>query len=435
MNKPRPVKVLHVLHSLGMGGAETWLMELLRHWSKTGTVEIHFLATGGVPGVFDQEVKQLGGKVHYLRYGRDNLPNFVRAFRNLLAEESYDAIHDHGDLTSGWHFLWGVGLLPPVRVAHIHNAVMHLNVNYGVSTSRVLTAKLGRLLVRRLATHICGTSAQSLCDYGFTVRAKGPKVSVVHCGFDLDKFNSARQPDRDSVLREFGFPADARVVLFAGRLDRHSELGHPQNSKNSWLALLSARAAVDSDPRIRLLMAGAGDEQRSELQRNIETWSMSAHLRLIGVRADMGRLMRSADVLLFPSVDEGLGMVAVEAQAAGTAVLASDTIPAEAIVIPELFTREKLSSSPEQWSRTLLRLTNAARPSIEECRKAFCASAFTIGHSAKSLEAIYRQSETKRRGSSTDQSLGQSMEFPEGEHPAGHHPRNGRTILAKWIGN
>jgi glycosyltransferase EpsF len=390
MSAPRPLKVLQVLHSLSMGGAETWLMELMRHWSKSGAVQMHFLATGGVRGAFDDEVVALGGRIHYLRYGRAHMASFLPAYRRLLRRERYDAVHDHADYASGWHFLLGAGVLPPVRVAHVHNPPLHLHSNYAVSPLRKAIAGAGRGLVLGLATHVCGTSAKALADYGFDPGLARPKVSVLHCGFDVGAFNGPRDPDRRSVLAEFDFPADAKVALFAGRLDRDFELGHPRNHKNSWLAALIARAAAERDPRFHLLMAGAGDDQRAELERRIDAWGLPDRLRLVGVRQDIGRLMRASDALLFPSAEEGLGMVAVEAQAAATPVLASTAIPGEAIVVPSLFEALGLEAAPEQWAERLLAVMNAPRPDATAVRAALETSDFSIVNSARRLEAVYR---------------------------------------------
>src|ERR1700751_4931968 len=149
------VKVLQVVDTLGMGGAETWLMEVLRLWSRTGAGKMDFLATSGNPGIFDDEARRLGAQVHYIRYGRTHLASFAAEFRRLLHTENYDAIHDHQDYASGWHFLIGDGLLPEVRVTHVHNPWLHIEANYAVGPLRMLTAKAGKHLVKRYATHIC----------------------------------------------------------------------------------------------------------------------------------------------------------------------------------------------------------------------------------------------------------------------------------------
>ena len=385
----RPLKVLHIIHSFGVGGAETWLMELLRLWSKTGNRRIDFLATSGNRGVFDDEARQLGADIYYVRYDRDHLARFAREFRRILREGQYDALHDHSDYASGWHFLIGSGALPAVRVAHVHNPWSHIEANYAVSLSRKFATTVGKWLVHILATHVCGTSGEILRQYGFYSReSHRPAVSVTHCGFDIRKFNAPREHDRQSVLDEFGWPTDSKLVLFAGRLDRALEFDHPQNHKNSWLALNVMRAAFEKDSSVRLLMAGAG-ASRTELDLHVRRWGLQQQLRLIGVRNDIPRLMRAADVLFFPSRQEGLGMVAVEAQAACLPVLASTAVPRECVVIPELYEALPLREPIELWANALLRTMAKPRPSLEFCRRALESSPFSILNSARYLEEIY----------------------------------------------
>jgi glycosyltransferase EpsF len=378
--------------ALGMGGAETWLMEVLRLWSRTGAGRLDFLITNGDRGIFDDEAVRLGARIHYLRYGRAHLAQFVTGFRRILAEGQYDAIHDHSDYASGWHFLMGAGRLPPVRVTHVHNPWLHIAANYAVSPSRRLSTAVGKRLVHALASHVCGTSEDALNKYGFLVGSRSPAVSVLHCGFDVSRFNAPRDADRRSVLQEFGWPETSRIVLFAGRLDRALELDHPQNHKNSWLAVNVVRAAASRDPEVRFLMAGAGDDERAAIERHVQEWGLSGRIRLLGVRSDIPRLMRGADLLFFPSRQEGLGMVAVEAQAACLPVLASSAVPRECVVIPDLYDAVPLTDPIEVWADRLLQRMAKSRPSLDVCRRACESSPFSIADSARRLQEMYTSS-------------------------------------------
>jgi glycosyltransferase EpsF len=390
MKNKRPIRVLQIIDSLGMGGAETWLMELLRLWSKTGCCRMDFLATSGNPGIFDEEARQLGAQIHYVRYRRADLPRFAKEFRRMLREGQYDAVHDHQDYASGWHFLMGAGVLPAVRVTHVHNPWLHIEANYAIDPLRRLTATTGKHLVHHLATHVCGTSQEILRRYGFDpMQPTQPAVSAVHCGFDVGKFNKSRESDRTSVLREFYWPEDSQLVLFVGRLDRALEFDHPQNHKNSWFAVNVVQAAVERQPSVRFLMAGAGDRSRHELESHIEQWGLKDKLCLIGIRNDIPRLMRAADVLFFPSRQEGLGMAAVEAQAACLPVLASTAVPSECVVIPELYCALPLSEPIDKWADTLIETMTKPRLAQEVCLRAFESSAFSIVNSARRLNEIY----------------------------------------------
>jgi glycosyltransferase involved in cell wall biosynthesis len=385
-----PIRALQVIDALGMGGAETWLMELLRYWSNSGTVQMDFLLTSGNSGIFDEEARRLGAKLHYVKYGQSNIAGFARRFRRILGGGRYDAIHDHQNYASGWHFLMSWGVLPRVRVTHVHNSWSHMKANYAVGLRRNLVGLTGKHLVQMLATHVCATSREALDESGFIATQRhGPDVSVVHCGIAVDDFNASVEQDRESVRQEFQWAPDAKIVLFVGRLDRALDIEHPKNHKNSWLAVNIVRSAITSDLSVRLLMAGAGDEARRDIERHIAQWGLADKLRLIGVRRDVGRLMRAADILLFPSRQEGLGMVAVEAQAAGLPVLASDAIPRECIVVPQLYRVLSLAMPIDCWAAALLEAMNKPRPPLQECRAALENSAFSIAASARRLEEIY----------------------------------------------
>jgi glycosyltransferase involved in cell wall biosynthesis len=135
-------------------------------------------------------------------------------------------------------------------------------------------------------------------------------------------------------------------------------------------------------------MAGAG-ESRQALQDSVSAWGLASELRLVGIRADVPALMRAADVLLFPSTQEGLGMVAVEAQATGLPVLTSTAVPREAIVIPELVKALPVSEPVNHWADVLMQIMSAPRMPAEVYRSAMHASAFSITNSSRSLLRIY----------------------------------------------
>ncbi|MFP5208350.1 MAG: glycosyltransferase [Acidobacteriota bacterium] len=372
-----------------MGGAETWLMEVLRRWAASGTGQMDFLLTGGRPEIFDDEARRLGARLHYVRYCRAQLSTFVPEYRSLLRRGNYDAIHDHADYAAGWRLAMGAGMLPPVRVVHIHNPWLHISANYAVNPRRRVATKGGKALTKALASDVCGTSEEILCRYGFTPTKSGhPRVSVLHCGFNIDRFNAPREKDRVRVLAELGWAADTKLVLFAGRLDRALEMNHPQNHKNSWLALNIVRTAAARDSSVRLLMAGDGPS-REALIRAVHEWGMADKLRIPGIRQDMPALMRAADVLLFPSAQEGLGMAAVEAQAAGLPVLASTAVPHEAIVIPSIYEVLPLSTAVETWVDKLLEIMDRPRPNRKACRAVVEASDFSISRSAARLKMLY----------------------------------------------
>ena len=390
MKDEHPIRALQVVDTLGMGGAETWLMEVLRLWSKTGACQLDFLVTSGQRGIFDDEAVKLGAKIHYVPYARAHLPRFVQEFRRLLRKGRYDAIHDHQDYTSGWHFLMGTGSLPPVRVTHVHNPAYQIRNNYGVTLGRRVTSQVGKALVARYASHIAGTSRQVISEYGFNARVfrRIPKAAL-HCGFDPARFLVDRETARTAICQAFGWPQDARIALFAGRIDQSPDPDHPQSHKNAAYAVSVAIAAAKRDERVCLLLAGAPSPAVLTLEQRIAEAGLARRIVFVGIRRDIERLMVASDVLLFPSRGEGLGMVAVEAQAAGLPVLASTNVPREAVVVPELVRFQTLDAGAEVWKDDLLDMLNN-RPHVADANERMAASPFAIAHSARALEELYR---------------------------------------------
>ena len=357
----RPVKVLQVVDTLGMGGAETWLLEVLRLWSRSGAGQLDFLITSGQRGLFDEEARQLGAKIYYVRYARTQLLRFANEFRRIVRDGKYHAIHDHQDFTSGWHFLMGAGIMPSIRITHVHNPAYQIRNNYGVTFGRRLTARIGRALVARYSTHITGTSRQALTEYGFDAPRfrKVPKVAL-HCGFDPARFLADADLAKETVCREFRWPEDSRIILFAGRIDQSPDVGHPQNHKNSGFAVSVAIECMRRDARARLLSPGHPALRFRFLKQRIAAAGFSGLVEFSGIRQDIARLMLASDVLLFPSRGEGLGMVAVEAQAAGLPVLASTAVPRECVVVTGARGFPEIGSRAAQWADDLLQL--AAQP-------------------------------------------------------------------------
>lgn len=386
----KPLRVLQIVGSLGVGGAETWLMELLRIWKSSGVIECEIVVTSGKIGVFDGEAGELGACLHYLEFGKTEVLKFARGIRKIIRQGRFDVIHSHAGYAAGWHFLMGLGLLPPTRVVHIHNPWNVYQAHYTASARRHLVSVAGKRLVTSLATHVCGTSSEVLCDYGFRRRGFGnPDIQTLHCGFNIEKFNAPREVDRAQVLGEFNWPLDSKIVLYVGRFDKYLEYRHPQNQKNTWLAFNILREAVLRDQRFRVIVAGDGPS-RGALTEAISEWGLSEKFRLLGIRDDIPRLMRASDALLFPSTKEGLGMVAVEAQAASLPVLASDAVPQEAIVIPKIYRALPVGARIECWVDQLFSMVDRPRLHPMVCRRAFENSDFSIKNSSRKLEAVYR---------------------------------------------
>jgi len=101
------------------------------------------------------------------------------------------------------------------------------------------------------------------------------------------------------------------------------------------------------------VFVGAGGEADNVL-RKAKDYGIEDRVKLLGFRNDIPQIMQQADLFVFPRVEyprEGLGLVVVEAQAAGLPMLLSYGIVEDAVVIPSLVKFIKLDNNPEEWAR------------------------------------------------------------------------------------
>jgi glycosyltransferase involved in cell wall biosynthesis len=386
----RELRILYIFSTLGVGGAETWLMALLRYIDRIKgelpfQIRIDICLTSGKKGVFDEEAASRGANLFYPHFSRSSLMTFINQFRFILSSGCYDVIHDHQDYIAGIHFLIGIGHLPLIRISHIHNPLLHLE-SYSRSYLRKITANVGKYLLSKLATHILGTSSQIVAEYGFNEHSfRNIKRGAVHCGFDVIRFKGSSHKNYHHVLcEEFGWDDEVKIILFVGRLN--SSL----NQKNPGFALEVVKACIDKNLDIRFLMAGDGADEIVEFQAKINKWDLQKSIRILGSRSDIPQLMLGSNLLLFPSFAEGLGMVAVEAQAAGLRVLASDAVPRECEVVSGMVVFKFLDDDLVSWANEALRLLGLPKPSLQICNDAIRSSPFSIESSTASLLTIYR---------------------------------------------
>ncbi|MUL38116.1 glycosyltransferase family 4 protein [Gloeocapsopsis dulcis] len=143
-------------------------------------------------------------------------------------------------------------------------------------------------------------------------------IKVVYNGIDLERF--VMRGDRDITRRALGIPADAFVVLYAGRITR------PKNLE----MLIAAFARLGLEPdQARLLITGAtysssyshvaGDMYQQELIDLCQTLGISDRVHWLGKRSDVPEIFRAADVSVLPSIlPETFGRVIAESMACGT---------------------------------------------------------------------------------------------------------------------
>jgi glycosyltransferase involved in cell wall biosynthesis len=367
------IKVLHFVAGMDYGGIESWLMHVLRHIDRKA-FQMDFCTTAPEPGAYAPEIESLGGKIVPCPLSKSRPMEFGRRFRSILAKGQYEIVHSHAYLFSGFVVRLAYQAGVRCRIAHSHSVAD----GKASSLPRALYRGVMKHWVQKYATQGLAASedsAQAL--FGKDWRAD-PRYRVLHCGIELACF---RQPvDPSQVRQELGLSQGVPVIGHVGRFVA---------AKNHRFLLDVAREVIRIRPQVQFLLVGDGP-LRPEIQAHSANLGIDRNVVFAGQRSDVPRLMLGAmDAFLLPSQWEGLGMVLLEAQAAGLCSVASDAIPAEVRALPSRITSLPLALGAERWAATLIQALGQERLPSARALEVLAGTDFSIEKSCSSLTHLY----------------------------------------------
>ena len=356
-----PIRVLQVVTHMERGGLESTLMNYYRHIDQE-RVQFDFLVHRQERAAFDDEIESLGGKLYRLPRLVPWSEGYLAALNHFFDEHpEYKIVHVHQDCLSSVILRAAAQHNIPVRIAHSHNANQDKNLKYPIK----LWYKRS---IPKYTTNLfaCGKDAG---DWMFG----GAPYQIINNAIDATAY-SFNPKKRIEMRHQLGL-ADKLIIGHVGRFN-------PQ--KNHPFLLDIFAALLKKEPNAVLLLVGGGEDML-KIQAKAHALGIAEHVRFLGVRGDVADLMQAMDVFVFPSLYEGLGIVLIEAQAAGLPCVVSDTIPREAY-LTDLVTAEKLSSSVEAWAEKILE--KRAVPRIDR-RAEIAAHGFDITTEAVKLQEFY----------------------------------------------
>ncbi|MEJ3743287.1 D-inositol-3-phosphate glycosyltransferase [Actinomycetes bacterium KLBMP 9797] len=392
------------------GGMNVYVVEVARRLAAAGVeVEIFTRATSsGLP--LNVEMSP-GVRVRHIISGpfeglaKEDLPAQMCAFTNgvLRAEAAhapgyYDMIHSHYWLSGqvGWlaKERWGV---PLVHTAHTLAKVKNAQLASG-DRPEPIARVVGEEQVVAVADRLVANTQVEARDLISRYHAEPDRVGVVEPGVDLDRFRPA-PARRATARRRLGLPGRGYIVAFVGRIQ-------PLKAPD---VLLRALAALrDRDPELarEVTVVVVGGPSGSGLDRPTALMDLAASLGVTdAVRflppqtgEALPDLYRAADLVAVPSYNESFGLVALEAQACGTPVVAAAVGGLVTAVRDGVSGVLVNGHDPVDWARVLGTLLAApqhrevlAHGAVDHARQ------FSWSRTASGLLAIYREVMTEHR--------------------------------------
>jgi glycosyltransferase involved in cell wall biosynthesis len=386
----KPIRILHVVGGMDRGGVETWLMHVLRQLAASTSssdnrsqFQMDFLTPEARHYEYTQELESLGSQILPCLEPSDPW-RYATNFKRILDEYGpYDIVHVHVHLFSGYVLYLAAKLGVKARIIHSHSD----------TSSIESTAKWPRQIYNTLMKWSISSNATGglVASHAAAVNLLGSawqkdlRWQALACGINLAPFN--QQLNSGDIRAEFDLPTDALIIGHVGRFDL---------PKNHDFLLEIAAEISKREPKMYLLLIGTGD-LRPKIEAKAAQMGLIDRVIFLGARPDVPRLMTGLmDVFLFPSLYEGLGLVLIEAQAAGLPCIVADTIPPEADLIKPLIHRLSLQQSAVRWAEVLLEHSKYDTSiSPAQSLQIVSQSVFNIDVSVAALTKFYRSAATQ----------------------------------------
>lgn len=366
-----PCRILHVLGRLDRGGTETLIMNWYRCIDQS-KVQFDFVIHTNEQCSYTTEIEQLGGKIYSVpQYCGKNHFDYCRAWELFFSiHPEYQLIHGHIRSTAAIY----------LRIAKKYGlkTIAH---SHSTSSGNGFTGLVKNILqypIRNLADY-CWACSLEAGEYLYGKRVcDGSKFRVINNAIHVEAFSFV------SVIRE-----QYRKMLSLGENTVIGHVGRFTPQKNHAFLLKVFIEYHAKQPKSKLIIIGVGPLYEAFCE-DVKKAGIKDDVIILRDRSDIPQLMQAMDVFLFPSLFEGLGIVAVEAQAAGLNCIASESVPRAAKATDNItFLPISQENDVSKWVSEIIRITSVARPR-EKQDKNIIAAGYDIKEETNKLLGYYR---------------------------------------------
>jgi D-inositol-3-phosphate glycosyltransferase len=345
------------------GGMNIYVIESAERMAAMG-VSVDIFTRRHSPDLPDVVELSPGVRVRHLNIGANSatkeelpalIPNLSDAFSKVLENEKYDVLHSHywisGKVAMPAAKKFGI---PLAHTMHTMARVKNMNLAEGERPEPMIRVQGETQVVAAANALIANTDAEAASLVSL-YEACPDNVSVVSPGVDLYTFTAGN--GRKAAREAVGLPQDAHILAFVGRIQPH---------KGPEVLIRAVAEMLNHSPHLRpklitVIMGGASGSGLGEVERlkDLVSWlNISDVVRFENPvpRAQIPQWYRAADLVCVPSYSESFGLVALEAQACGTPVVATAVGGLRTAVADGISGVLVDGHDPRAWSSVLARL-------------------------------------------------------------------------------
>lgn len=360
------IKILQVLASTDRGGAESLLVSHLRYLDQG--FHFDFINHMEKKCDYDDEIRSYGCSIyHFPKFRILRIFSYIKAWNDFfILHPVYDVVHVH------YFTLAGI-ILPIARKHGVKVRIAHAHSTKKANVFKRFLFNVFRTRMINSATLLLACSQEAGLNLFQTNNFK-----VFINAIELVKF-FYNEEDRCIIRKELGIKKEEILI---------GNVGSFRTTQKNHLRIIRIFAKLCEKYRnFKLVLVGDG-LLRSKIEENVRELGISNKVIFTGVRNDVSSLMSAMDLFFFPSLFEGLGIVAVEAQTSGLPVIMSTAVPQEAS-LTDIVTRIDLKEKNDTWVSALHQAASLNHDRTQYQQK-IADSGYDVKSNVKILQSIYR---------------------------------------------
>jgi len=372
MSSVNPIRILLLFTVMNRGGAETMIMNYYRRLNRS-KIQFDFMVHRQERGAFDDEIESLGGRIYrMIPIYPQNFVRYKKMLHNFFAEhKEYQIIHSHMSELGYFAFKEAAKAGVPHRICHAHNAPDFSRE--GLFEWLKLPLRLYFIHgIRKYTNHffVCSHIA-GLWLYG---KKHEDKFVFMKNAIDTRVFDYHKE-EAIALKKKYNLN-DKFIICHIGRFN--------QQKNHSFLIDIFEQIHLQV-PESELLLIGDG-RLRKSIETKVHNKNLDNSVRFMGQRDDVPSLLKASDILLFPSIYEGLSVVLVEAQSSGIKCVITDTLAEETVICPQNVVKLSLKNSPQKWAEAVIKLKGYSR---EDVTRSVCEQGWDISTTVSDIESYY----------------------------------------------
>lgn len=367
MAENKPIRVLQLFTILNRGGAETMIMNYYRHINRN-KIQFDFVVHREEIGAFEEEILSLGGMIYrFLPFHPKNFIAYqkqVSLFFDLHGE--YNIIHGHCSELGFFFYKEAYKRGVKVIIGHAHNPKADFDSKY-------VFRFMFKLLSRKYLTHHFACEEES-AKWLFGNHPNKP-ILLMKNAIDIKRFaydeSIATKHKKNAGL------SDKWVIGHIGRFVQQ---------KNHSFLIDVFYEVCKLDDKCVLVLVGDGP-LRIDIEKKVKKMHLDNRVYFAGIRDDIPNYIQLFDLFLFPSIYEGLGVVVLEAQAAGLNCIVSDNVPQAVKIVSNSVQFVSLKKSSVDWANIVIKAKSYERDISK--RMELLDSSYDIMKNVLWLESFY----------------------------------------------